>query len=213
MVKSSAFAETVATYRDVRGAEAFIAKERVNEARRNAQAYEKISDLDVRGWKVLDVGCGFGRDVGEFRRRGAEAYGCDVSPVLLDKAREMYGPWFVEDDILARNALPFGGEFDLLWCCSVFVHVPREEMTQVLERLWKGLKPGGRLLLWTKQGEGERVMENLGAGLPRVMVYYRMADFTGLIEAWGGVVEMKEGNHAQLPTGDSLLFMRVRKPL
>ena len=163
--------------------------------------------------RVLDVGCGFGRDVVEFRKRGAEAFGCDVSEVLLSEARK-HGDWFAACNLREAGELPFDGKFDLIWCCAVLVHIPRAEVRAVLQRLWDGLKPGGRLVIWTKIGEGERVMSNLGENLPRMMVYYAQEELLVPLKEWGAEVELASDTQRDaLPTGDHLMYLRVRKPL
>lgn len=205
------FDTTVATYRDEAGAAAFVAKELPHDAARSASVYSLLDGLDISGWRVLDVGCGFGRDVGEFRRRGAEAYGCDVSPALLDKADERVKPYLKEYDWRSGESLPFGGGFDLIWCCAVLVHVPRAELIVFLRRLWDGLKAGGRLALYTKCGKGEQVVRNLGENLPRVMVFYTVEDITSIFNQLGAEIEMASGDFATTALGDALLVVRVRK--
>lgn len=43
---------------------------------------------DVRGTRVLDVGCGSGRYAVELARRGAEVVGLDLADAMLDMARQ-----------------------------------------------------------------------------------------------------------------------------
>src|SRR4030095_10858183 len=43
---------------------------------------------DVGGLRVLDAGCGSGRYLRELGDRGARAIGMDLSPAMLDRARE-----------------------------------------------------------------------------------------------------------------------------
>lgn len=208
------FEATVVSYCDPKGAEAYVLKEMPVHSERTAAAFRLVEGVALEGLRVLDVGCGFGRDVGEFRRRGAEAFGVDVSEALLGRAREQYGPYFRVDNVRGKGAFAWEGPFDLVWCCAVLVHVPRTEMEGVLRRMWEALKPGGRLAIWTKVGEGERVMANLGKRYPRVMVYYTPDEILGPLKAWGAVVERVTGEDiALLPTGDGLFYVRVRKPI
>jgi SAM-dependent methyltransferase len=159
---------------------------------------------------VLDVGCGFGRDVAEFRQRGADAYGCDGSEVLLADARAEVGDFFKLCDVL-REPLPWGGEFDLVWSCMLLVHVPRDRMGSVMAKMWQCLRPGGQLLLNTKWGEGEHVAHNLGADKPRLMVYYREEELAAEVARLGGeVVRLDLG--ATLATGDRVMELVARKP-
>jgi SAM-dependent methyltransferase len=207
------FEATVMTYCDPEGAEAYVVKEMPVHDVRTANSFRLVDDLNVTGWRVLDVGCGFGRDVGEFRRRGAEAFGVDVSEALLSRAREQYGPYFRVDNVRSEGPFAWAGPFDLIWCCAVLVHVPRAEKDMVLKRMWNVLKPGGRLAIWTKVGEGEKVYENLGRKFPRVMMYYSLPEVQAPLEAWGGVLEVSNAKGGSVFTGvDDLLCVRVRKP-
>lgn len=207
------FEATVVSYCDPKGAEAYVVKEMPVHHERTARAFTLVDDLDVRGWSVLDVGCGFGRDVAEFRRRGAEAWGIDVSEALLSRAREQ-GPWFRVENMRGEGEFVWPGPFDLIWCCAGFVHVPRAELRHVLGRMWDALKPGGRLAIWTKAGVGEKIFMNLGQRFPRVMVYYSLEEIMAPLRDWGGVVEISNERGGKVLSGqEDLLCVRIRKPM
>lgn len=212
MREEDMFARTVETYCSLSGAAAYVGKEMKHAAARRGTVYLPLEGLELDGWRVLDVGCGFGRDVAEFRRRGAVAFGCDVSDVLLGKARSDYGEGFAKYDVRGGGALPFHGGFDLIWCCAVFVHVPRAELDAVIGRMWEGLKPGGRMVMTTKEGQGEKVVDNLGAGLERMMVYYSPGELVNAVRRLGGDMEAMSDSNVVLPTGDALMWVRARKP-
>lgn len=205
------FDETVATYRDEAGAAAFVAKERKFEDGRNGRVYALFDAYAMQGWRILDVGCGFGRDVREFRRRGAKAYGCDVSEPLLEHAEREVGPYFTRWDVRSGDEVPFGGGFDFIWCCALLVHVPREELAGVLEKLWQGLRTGGRLAIITKCGEGQAVTHNLGEGLGRVMVMYEVPEITDVLTRLGAEIEVADGGHSATAFGEALLAVWARK--
>lgn len=207
------FEVTVGSYCDPQGAEAYVVKELPRQSERKQRAFALLDGVDVKGWKILDVGCGFGRDVGEFRACGAEAWGVDVSEALLSRAREKFGPWFRVDDVRGAGDFVWPGPFDLVWCSAVLVHVPREHLEPALARMWGVLKPGGRLAIWTKVGEGERMMENLGRKFPRVMVYYSLDEILAPLRRRGAFIEKADDHGGEsLHTRDRLLCVRARKP-
>ncbi|PZP40214.1 MAG: hypothetical protein DI585_01670 [Pseudomonas fluorescens] len=206
------FEQTIATYRRVEGAEGFVAKElRHQGGSRDVTSYSMLEGVVLDGKRVLDIGCGFGRDVAELRRRGAEAYGCDVSPALLAMAQRDVGPYFVECNVRQGDVLPFGGGFDLIWCCALLVHIPRPELRDVMKRMWNGLREGGSAIVISKQGEGQSVARNLGEDLPRVMVMYRPEELVDVWTAWGGEIEVFKPDLSVTPYGDSLFGVRLRK--
>jgi SAM-dependent methyltransferase len=73
-----------------------------------------LEGLGLRGTRLLDVGCGTGESFMPMLARGWQVTGCDVSPAMLERAREKAGdsvPLHVAD----MRALPRFGEFDLVW--------------------------------------------------------------------------------------------------
>jgi 16S rRNA (guanine(1405)-N(7))-methyltransferase len=101
--------------------------------------------------KVLDLGCGGGRDAAMLTRNGYHVTGLDASPEMVRAARiKAPSATFVVGDM---RALPFGeSEFDGLWCLSVLVHSYDATALQVLRECSRVLRPSGVLLLSVKEG-------------------------------------------------------------
>jgi len=104
---------------------------------------------DVSGKQVLDAGCGEGHLARLFARNGARVVAVDISPRLLEHARELeaqdpHGIEFVERD-LARGLPSHEGPFDL--ATSNMMLDDCEDLAGVLRGIADALKPGGRLLL------------------------------------------------------------------
>lgn len=106
---------------------------------------------------ILDVGCGPGRHVLEFARRGLRATGIDVSARFIDIARAaaaaegLDGASFEVVDARDSSAMQSGvGRVDRVVClCQGAFGVMREdgEDESVLRSIAAVLKPGGRLAL------------------------------------------------------------------
>ena len=98
----------------------------------------------IRGappFRILDFGCGPGRDLAAFRARGHEPIGLEGSPPLAAMAREHSGCEIWEQDFLALKLPP--GYFDGIFANASLFHVPRQELPRVLSELRATLKPDG----------------------------------------------------------------------
>jgi len=102
---------------------------------------------EVKGLRVLDVGCGTGRHALRLAGKGAEMTGVDFSSGMLARARAKAGAEkvrFVEHD-LARP-LPFGeGEFARVVCGLVLDHI--EDLVGFLRELRRVCAKDGWMVL------------------------------------------------------------------
>lgn len=99
------------------------------------------------GSRVLDAGCGTGRLTAALHRRGHQAVGVDVDPVLVDAARaDRPGPTFEVGD-LATLDLP-QRDFDLAVSAgNVMVFLGPGTERRVLERLQEHVRSRGRIVI------------------------------------------------------------------
>lgn len=101
------------------------------------------------GARVLDVGCGSGRDAARLLNSGYDAYGIEPVEALRHAAvaahPEMAGR--IGEGGLPRTGDAFGGEFDGILCSAVLMHVPDTDLLDAVLTLRRLLKQGGRLLL------------------------------------------------------------------
>lgn len=115
---------------------------------------ERFAALLVAGARVLDAGCGSGRDAKAFAQDGFRVSAFDASPELASRASTHCG-FAVEvrsfRDVDEVNA------YDGIWCCASLLHVAPEEMPGVVSRLWAALAPGGVLYASFKRGTGTRL--------------------------------------------------------
>jgi SAM-dependent methyltransferase len=109
-----------------------------------------------RPLRILDAGCGPGRDVAWFRAHGHQAVGADLSDGILAEAqRRVPGAPFVRMDLRAPSFAP--RSFDGIRLSACLVHVPKLSWVSTL-RNYRLLLDGGRLFLSVKHGEGERMV-------------------------------------------------------
>ncbi|TCS82426.1 methyltransferase family protein [Muricomes intestini] len=109
----------------------------------------------IPGVEILDFGCGSGRDAKYFMEHGYHVTAIDGSAELCRLASEYTG--------LTVNQMMFQelsdvNIYDAVWACSSILHLPYQELKQVLEKIEKALKPRGVLYTSFKYGtfEGER---------------------------------------------------------
>jgi len=108
------------------------------------------------GARILDAGCGSGRDAKAFGALGYDVVAFDASPELARLASAHCGFEVAArsfDDVEEVDA------YDGIWCCASLLHVPRASLEPTLARLWRALRPGGTMYASVKQGRGERVHE------------------------------------------------------
>lgn len=103
------------------------------------------------GGRVLDAGCGSGRDSRAFKQHGYSVVAFDASSQMCRMASQLIGQevWQMRFDEIS-----FDDEFDGIWACASLLHVAEEELPQVLGKLHKALRDGGTLYASFKYGEG-----------------------------------------------------------
>ena len=104
-------------------------------------------------FRILDFGCGPGRDLAAFRALGHEPVGLEGSPALAAMARTHSGCEVWEQDFLALD-LP-AGRFDGIFANASLFHVPSRELPRVLRELHAALKPEGVLFSSNPRGDNE----------------------------------------------------------
>ena len=106
------------------------------------------------GGRILDAGCGSGRDSRAFLDAGYVVEAFDGSTPLA----ELAGPLICQPvRVLDFRDVDWQAEFDGVWACASLLHVPWAELPGVVGRLVAALKPGGVLYMSFKHGRGERV--------------------------------------------------------
>ena len=105
----------------------------------------ELSALVPRGGRVLDLGCGEGRDSVYFASRGFAVTGVDASAAGLDKAERLAAEQRVSVRWMCRSMLdlPVIGKFDLVYSCGSIHHVSKKDRCRLFRRLRTLTRPGG----------------------------------------------------------------------
>lgn len=104
-------------------------------------------------FRILDFGCGPGRDLVALRRRGHEAIGLDGAAAVVRMAREYAQAEVWHQDFLALD-LP-AAHFHGVFANASLFHVPSQELPRVLDELRRCLVPGGVLFASNPRGRNQ----------------------------------------------------------
>lgn len=101
--------------------------------------------VDARG-RVLDLGCGIGRLAAPLAARFGEVVGVDVSPAMIETARELHGG-LSNVRFEANSGADLGAfdaaSFDLVFSYSVLPHLPPDVVHAYFLEVGRVLRPGG----------------------------------------------------------------------
>lgn len=100
--------------------------------------------------RILDLGCGPGRDLASFVARGHLPVGLDGAPAFVKMARATTGCEVWHQDFLALD-LP-DERFEGIFANAVLFHVPTQELGRVLKDLRRSLVEGGVLFASNPRG-------------------------------------------------------------
>ncbi|MCS7106455.1 MAG: class I SAM-dependent methyltransferase, partial [Candidatus Aenigmarchaeota archaeon] len=123
----------------------FIALEEKNEDRINVSRIVISLLGEVKGKKILDAGCGGGKDCLLMARKGAKVVGIDISPRMIEIARQRCNSqveFYVRD---MQNTDFLEGEFDVI--VSLFSLMYKKNLSLVFKEFRRILKKGGELIL------------------------------------------------------------------
>jgi len=100
-----------------------------------------------RGMNILDVGCGTGTHLELYQRYKCNLYGLDLSPSMLEVARERLGDTAQLDLGDATNMPYEDDKFDLVISMLLLHEISSETRSAVLNEVKRVLKVNGRILL------------------------------------------------------------------
>jgi SAM-dependent methyltransferase len=135
-----------------------------------------LSFIPSKG-KILDAGCGVGRDAKYFRDAGYSVVAFDGCEAMVQMSTQVLGQPTLR---LLFQEMDFKEEFDGVWSCAALLHVPYEDTLDVFKKIHGSLKPRGIFYACYKQGQekmtiGERDFYNMD---PTTILPY----FQGLFE-------------------------------
>lgn len=117
------------------------------------QSMEKLLKHLPPKARLLDIGCGSGRDAKIFSEKGLHVTGIDICPNLLKIAQKnaplaAFIPMDMEEITLPKNW------FDCAWASSSLPHIAKDAILTVFQNIHAVLKEGGYFYFNLKKGTG-----------------------------------------------------------
>jgi SAM-dependent methyltransferase len=102
------------------------------------------------GMTLLDLGCGAGMQANLFAERGIITHGIDISPTLVEYARDQARERGIKSTFAAGDMRDFSvaEPYDRIVILGMsFGFGTDDENERTLDNIWKALKPGGKILI------------------------------------------------------------------
>jgi ubiquinone/menaquinone biosynthesis C-methylase UbiE len=145
---------------------------------KNPKLHEQEEEFaqTLPGKRVIDIGCGPGHDAYHFAELGYQVTGVDYSDEMIKGVGEMFGE----------------NSFDGAWVSASMLHIPEEDIPQVLKGIRKIVVNGGKVYIGLKAGkQGARLVEGDKYGKPmeREFIFWEEENFRRVAEENGIKVE------------------------
>lgn len=118
--------------------------------------YDKFLDHLPTNAYILDFGCGSGRDSKYFLEKGYKVKAIDGSIEMCKLASK-----YINQEVICMNfeELKDINTYDGIWSCSSILHVEKENLPNILNKMVDALKVNGIIYTSFKIGEGFEIKE------------------------------------------------------
>lgn len=117
-----------------------------------SQTQERFVQYLKPGARILDFGCGSGRDTKYFRNRGFQVEAVDGSAEFVRIASDYTG---INVRRMLFQDLDEVDRYDGIWACSSILHLPFAELEEVLGKMARALRRRGIVYTSFKYGTEE----------------------------------------------------------
>ena len=162
-------------------------------------ALGRFAALLPQGGRVLDWGCGSGRDAKALAEAGFQVVATDASEAMCQAAGNLAGAVGVTTRNEGFLALEEEAAYDGIWACASLLHLRRSALPEAFARAHRALKAGGVLYASFKLGGFE------GYRSGRWFTDLRQADLAALLpaETWQ-LLETWQSGDVRQGRGDQL---------
>ena len=121
-------------------------------------AFTEIQDIFLEyipvGGRILDFGCGSGRDTKYFTSKGYDVDAIDGSEELCKIASEYTGIQVKQMLFEELNEVEL---YDGVWACASILHVEKKQLPEILKKIATATKKGGIVYTSFKYGDFEGI--------------------------------------------------------
>ncbi len=170
------------------------------------QALRTFTQALQPGARVVDIGCGPGRDVALLRQHGLRVIGVDLSQGMLREAQKRVGGDLVQADM---RALPFPDRsIDGVWLCAALLHIPWHQVDPTLREIRRVMRVGP-LYVSVPQARSSLQAGWHGDNHPRYFTYFQPEQLRSFLENAGFSVSTQWLSHQDPVTWINVLATPV----
>lgn len=144
----------------------------------------KIFQSYVHNKNIFEIGFGCGKEAAFFIHNGYTYTGIDAAGALVDiMEKKLPNAQFIENSAYDFD-LP-ANSFDGFWCSAVLLHIPKENIDIVLQKIKYVMKPGAMGFISLAEGDGEYFDE----ATQRYFYLYTEDVFIDILQKNGFIIE------------------------
>ncbi|MEI6053777.1 MAG: methyltransferase domain-containing protein [Candidatus Saccharibacteria bacterium] len=166
--------------------------------------FEQYRELLPNG-KILDLGCGTGRDASLFLAENYDYTGIDLSDGMIDEAKKLFPAGKFEAMDLCD--LKFNDQsFDGIWSFAAYLHIPKKDISDAIKEANRVLKLGGIGYITIKKGNFESYLGE--GGSKRYWAFYGKNQFAKILQDNGfEIIKSWEDKRDYNPPTDVSIFL------
>jgi cyclopropane fatty-acyl-phospholipid synthase-like methyltransferase len=120
--------------------------------------YKHFTKFLKSGSHICDLGCGSGRDSKYFMSHGFTVTPIDGSPEMCKLASN-----FIKQKVICQkfDEIDYNNEFDAIWACASLLHVQKNKLSEIIEKLIQATRDNAVIYICFKIGNSERIEDGV----------------------------------------------------
>lgn len=154
------------------------------------EVYQKFLRYLPKEARILDAGCGVGRDSRFFLNQGHKVLALDASLEMVRLASQVAGQEVLH---MRFEEMPFQHAFDAVWANASLLHVPYASLKEIVRIFHKALVPSGIFYASFKYGSSMRQAgERFFSDMNEAMLVPYLEGFFELLDVWQSADQRSE---------------------